>query len=235
MLTKPTFAFLDEYGNLSSNSPQRYFAVGAIIDSYPDGLVEELHQTFEGLCSLLKKDPSRLEFKFSEVTKTSLPLYLRLLEVLAKHPSWRFCSMIVDKNDPKYSQLLTKQEVWEWYLRYVKILLQKNLYSDERAILLADFYRRPKGNVHKFSSLPEIVPQLVDTLQVESQGVLLIQAADVLLGASLYQGSDSVKQKIANGVCDLRYKLEKGRFHERRIKWKVKWKAKQQNAQDGGV
>lgn len=203
MLIKPTFAFLDEHGNLSPGGPQRHFAVGAIIDSYPDGLVEELHQLFEGLCSLLKKDPSRLEFKFSEVTKKSLPLYLRLL--------------------------------WEWYLRYVKMLLQKNLYTDEKIILLADFYRRPKGNVHEFSSLPEIVPQLVDTLQVESQGILLIQAADILLGASLYQGSDSVKQKIANGVCELRDRLEKGRFHERRIKWKVKWKAKQQNVQDGGV
>ena len=122
-----------------------------------------------------------------------------------------------------YAQPLTKQEVWECYLRYAKLLLQKNLYTDERTILLADFYRRPKGNVHKFSTLPQVVPQLVDTLQVESQGVLLVQAADVLLGASLYQGQDVVKQKISNGVSELRGKTEKARFNEWRIKWKTKW------------
>lgn len=222
MLIKPTFAFLDEHGNLSPSSPQRYFAIGAIVDSYPDGLVEELHQLFEGLCSLLKKDPSRMEFKFSEVTKRSLPLYLRLLSVLAKNQSWRFCSIVVDKEDPRYSQPLTKQEVWEWYLRYTKLLLQKNLYTDERTILLADFYRQPRGNVHRFSTLPRIVPQLVDTLQVESQGILLVQAADVLLGASLYQGQDVVKQRISKGVHELRDKVGKERF----IKWKIKWKTK---------
>ncbi len=193
-MLKPTFAFLDESGNLSPNSPNRYFTVGAIIDSYPDDLTKKLHLSLQSLQGTLRRvDDPKLEFKFSAVTKTSLPVYLKLIELLEQFTSWRFCCLIVDTEDEKYAQPSNVQEIWEEYLKFTKLLPQNNLANDERTVLIADYYRQPSGKVHELATLPQVVPNLVDTLQVESQGVLPVQVADVLLGACLYEGVGVVK------------------------------------------
>lgn len=219
----PTFAFLDESGNLDPGSPQRYFAVGAVIDSYPDDMIKELHNLFEGLCSALKKDPSRLEFRFSDVKKSSLSFYLKLIDIMKKYNSWRFCCLIIDKKDPKYSQPTHVQEIWECYLRYTKLLLQKNLNNNERTVLIADFLKQPKGKVHTLATMPQVVSQLVDTLQVESQGVLPVQVADVFLGGCLYSGKDVVKKRIAKKVKQLKKNIGKKRFNQWEVEWNFKW------------
>ena len=99
------------------------------------------------------------------------------------------------------------------------MLLKNNLKSEERTILIADFYHQPAGKVHKLETLPQVVPQLVDTLQVESQGVLLVQVADILLGACLYSGQDKVKLELTKAVDKLKQKVGKNRFNEWRIQW----------------
>lgn len=223
-MIKPTFAFFDESGNLSPNNPDRYFAVGTIIDSFPDGLVQELHLSLQHLEGRLQRtnDP-KLEFKFGAITKTSFPVYQEILEKLHKHPSWRFCCLIVDTDDDKFSQPNTAQEIWEAYLRFTKLLLQNNLKNDERTVLIADYYRQPAGEVHELATLPQVVPNLVDTLQVESQGVLPVQLADILLGACLYEGKDQVRLKLQEQVRELEEAVGKERFDRWRIKWNYKY------------
>lgn len=218
----PTFCFLDESGTLNvANQDVRYFAVGAIIDSYPDELIERLHQEFEQLASVLKKDPSRLEFKFTSVTVRSLPCYLRCIRLLSQYSSWRFCSLIIDLDDGKFIPPKTASEAWECYLRYTKMMLQKNLNASEEAVLVADYLRQPKKvPVHSLATLPAVVAQLRDVLQVESQGVFLVQMADVLLGGSLYQGTDSVKLELANEIQKLRNQIGRARFNEWRVRWR---------------
>lgn len=216
---KPTFCFLDESGNLAPKSPQRYFAVGGVVDSFPDELIKELHLCFEGLCSVLKKDPTRLEFKFASIKKSSLPLYLKIVDILKKYKSWRFCCLIVDKDDSNFWQPTTAQQIWENYLRFTKLLLKNNLKGNERTVLVADFYKQPKGKVHSLATLPQVAPQLVDTLQVESQGVLPVQVADILLGCCLYEGRDKVKLRLRKKVSELKQEVPQYRFNEWRIKW----------------
>ncbi len=219
-MLKPTYAFLDESGNLSPNNPNRYFAVGAIIDSYPDALIKKLHLLLQNLGGALDRiDDPKLEFKFSAVTKTSLPVYLKLIKTLEHFTSWRFCCLIVDTEDDKYAQPSNVQEVWEEYLKFTKLLLQNNLANYERTVLIADYYRQPSGKVHELATLPQVVPNLVDTLQVESQGILLVQVADVLLGACLYTGVDVIKKQVCKRIGKLKRHIEKSRFDEWRIKW----------------
>lgn len=219
-----TFAFLDETGNLSTKHPDRYFAVGAIFHPWPDETIIELHKVFSGLSGALKKDPSRLEFKFNEVTKSSLHFYKSALGVLANDPDWRFCSIVIDKKDPKFVVPPDKLSQWECYLRWVKHLLTKNIRDHERAVLLADFLRRPNGVVHSFATLHKIVPNLVDELQVESQGVLLVQLADVLLGSSLYNGTDVVKKELSDEANNLLETLRKNPSGKRYNRWDPIWK-----------
>jgi hypothetical protein len=215
-----TFGFLDETGNLSLNHPVRKFAVGAIIHPWPDELIINLHNVFTGFCSDMKKEPTRMEMKFNEVTLRSLPHYLKAIDSLERDPEWRFCSLVIDKDDPKFIQPVDKLKAWECYLRYVKLLLQRNIQSHEHMILLADFLRRPSGNVHTFATLPSVVQGLDDVLQVESQGILLVQMADILLGATMYTGVDVVKVQLKNRVRNLVASLNKRRFNE----WKIIWK-----------
>jgi hypothetical protein len=224
MKTINTFAFLDETGNLSLNHPDRYFAVGAIFHPWPDETLIELHKIFEELCSRFKKDPSRMEFKFNEVTTNSLSCYLKALDVLREDKDWRFCSVVLDKKDPKFDAPQDKLAQWECYLRWVKHLIKNNIRNHEKAILLADFLRRPTGEVHKFSTLHMIIPNLEDELQVESQGLLLVQFADVFLGGSLYEGSDKVKVELAQAVNDILNNLGTSPGGKRYNRWNPVWR-----------
>lgn len=218
MALKPTFAFMDESGTLHPNNPNRYFAVGAIIDSYPDGLIKDLHLLLQHLESKLgRKDDSKLEFRFSSVTKTSLPIYKNLINLLKKHQSWRFCALIVDTDDKQYDQPTDAQEIWEEYLKFTKLLMKNNLSNQERTVLLADYYRQPSGEVHRLATLPRVTPNLVDTLKVESQGILPVQIADVLLGSCLYDGKDEVKKELSQEVSELRNNISDNRFDVWRI------------------
>ncbi len=220
-MIKPCFCFLDESGTLKADHPEiRYFAVGAILHPFPDELIEELHEVFVGLSSLLRKDPSRLEFKFNEVTKRSLPFYKKCLTLLSKDSNWRFFSVVIDLDDKSFNPPRDHLEAWECYLRWTKHLLQKNIKAEEKTTVIADYLKKPKANVHSFATLPAVVPQLWDVLQIESQGVLLVQMADVLLGGSLYKGQDIVKRDLANEVNKLRQKVGRNRFNEWRVKWR---------------
>ncbi|MDR3642879.1 MAG: DUF3800 domain-containing protein [Candidatus Doudnabacteria bacterium] len=221
-MIKPTFCFLDESGTLNvQNRAVRYFAVGAIVHSFPDKLITALHSEYEGLCNALKKDSSRVEFKFTSVTQKSLPYYLNCLKILLNEPNWRFCSFFVDLNDVKFQAPKDYLESWECYLRYIKMLLQKNLKAEEKTTLIADYLRQPKkAPTHSISTLPAVVPQLWDVLQVDSHGVLLVQMADVLLGSSVYKGSDKIKGRLATEVQKIRLAVGNSRFNEWRVKWR---------------
>jgi hypothetical protein len=216
----PTFAFVDEYGNLAMASYQRFFSIGAIISSFPDDLNDAIHQDFECLCSILRKDPSRLEFHFTSVTKTSVDIYLKALDRLLEYKDdWRFCSIIIDREDKKYKHPRNKQESWECYLRYLKMLMQNNIKYNERVVMIADYQRRPTGKVHKFATLHKVVPNLVDTLKVESQGVLLVQLCDLITGGFLYSGTLNVKKKIHQKVKEIEKAMGKKGFNVWRVKW----------------
>lgn len=219
-----TFAFLDESGNPSKRDGEKYYGVGALFHPWPDETIIKLHEVFTGFSGALQKDPTRLELKFNEVTGKSLPFYLKALTVLKNDQDWRFCSVTIDKTDPKYLTPTDKLGSWECYLRWVKHLLSKNIMRHEHVILLADYCNRPIGQVHSFSTLPQIVPNLTDVLQVESQGVLLVQMADILLGSSVYDGVDVIKKQLADEAKGLLKNLGTTPGGKRYNRWNPIWR-----------
>ena len=178
---------------------------------------------FEGLCSLLQKDTSRLEFHFKEVTNTSIQLYIKTLDILEKHlESWRFCMIVIDRNDPNFKKPQNKLEEWEAYLRFTKMLLKNNLFIFVKVVLLSDYKRRPKGKIRELATLPQVIPNLTDTLKVESQGILLIQMTDLLIGGELYNGTIQAKNLIKDKVNHIKQLAGEKKFN----RWNVKWKKK---------
>ncbi|MCE0483842.1 MAG: hypothetical protein LV479_06360 [Methylacidiphilales bacterium] len=141
------------------------------------------------------------------------------MDCLEADNNWRFASLIIDLTDSKFIPPKDPLQAWAYYLRWTKIFMQKKIRPNEKATLLADFYKAPKASVHKLATLPAVVPSLWDVLQVESQGVLLVQMADLLLGASLYDGVQQCKLELAARVTALKNSMPKSRFDEWRIKW----------------
>ena len=178
---RPVFCFLDESGTIGGGS--RYFAIGAIVHPMPDELNEKLHAVFEGYVAARKRDRTSQEFHFKELTEGTRSHYVRALQCLKADPDWRFFSVVLDLSDPLFHMPKTALESWACYLRWIKLLLLRNLKANEKATLLADFLRRPTGASHRLDTLPAVVPQLWDVLQVESQGILLVQMADCVVGS----------------------------------------------------
>ena len=196
-----------------------HWAIGAIVHPWPEELIEQLHAVFEGLVSECKRHRTAQEFHFNEVTLGTVRHFIKALDCLQKDPDWRFFSVVVDLNDPLFEKPNDAKGAWACYLRWIKLMLCRNLRPEEKTTLLADFQHRPKGSAHKLATLPAVVPQLWDVIQLESHGVLLIQMADVLLAGSLYKGVSACKKQLADRVNALRKAVGKARFNEWRVRW----------------
>ena len=214
----PVFCFLDESGTFLGNDSS-HLALGAIVHPWPDDLIESLHENLECLIAACSKHRTSQEFHFADLTEGTLKHFIKCVDCLEQDKNWRFFSLILDLNDPKFVKPKDPLQAWACYLRWTKILLDRKIRANEKATLIADFYKAPKARVHKLATLPAVVPTLWDVLQVESQGVLLVQMADLLLGATLYSGVSSCKNKLAERVKILRASLPKSRFDEWRVKW----------------
>lgn len=217
-MSLPVYCFLDESGTFLGNE-SKHFALGAIIHPWPDDLTESLHEVLECLISDCTRHRTSQEFHFADLTEGTLKHFLKCVDCLENDKDWRFASLVIDLNDPKFIKPKDPLQAWSYYLRWTKIFLEKKIRANEKATLLADFYKAPKARVHKLATMPAVVPTLWDVLQVESQGILLVQMADLLLGASLYGGVSNCKKQLAQRVKILRDSLPKSRFDEWRVRW----------------
>ncbi len=223
-----TFTFLDESGVLSPPNIERcYYGIGILKSSQPIQLIQKLHPIHEGLCSALKKDPSRLEFSFKSTTSSSIEYDLGFLESLENDDSWSFACLYYDANtnDLAYKKPENSVERWEKYVTLCKKLIKNNLWRQEETILIADFQRKPKLSKKKFEYISLDIPQVYNILQTESHGVLLIQAVDMLLGGYLYSmnpikgDKEGNKTRISAKVLEIKRKLRKTRFNC----WEFDW------------
>lgn len=124
--------FVDESG--SKGSAGKFFVVAAVKTAHPDRLnrqIEQLRHEWQ-----YRKD----EFKFGEVSKKSLPIYKRLVEILVESDS-KVGAFVVDKDvhDP-----LDGKETWEGHLWTTASLLKAMLTRTEISTILVDGISTPK-------------------------------------------------------------------------------------------
>jgi len=206
------FAFVDESGVLDESSKaQPYFAVGFLRIDDTSKITEELisnhydyfssqKQKRKELLSDLKVNPKTLndqdlnlllastrhyEYKFTNVTPTTLEKYKKLVDSAFQHPL-HFCVLVIDKTDPLFDSTIYKN-YWLAYIKYTKLLCQNNCGSNNKIIMVADYMNRPKNSGVFFEQEINSLPVVLNSLRAHSETFMLIQVCDLLLGSVLFQ------------------------------------------------
>jgi len=193
------FVFIDETGIAASTPTQPYFGVGIFITGKTTLLNKELHDVLVKALSTYKITKDKFEFKFSSISKTNLTFYKKIIAILTKYKKdWAFSAIIENKEQASWTQ----DQLWENYLgKIIKILSRKK----SKAVIIADYLSKPNIAKMDFDSLL-VLHQILATLQLESQGSLLLQVADILLGALAFQlknGERKVKKTISSEILRL--------------------------------
>lgn len=195
MNAQPDFGFADETG-VAKDPNQPYFGVGLLV-VHGDHLQlnRELRRVFLEAVRVLRSVEERFEFKFSYITPNSLPFYEDLLDILSKtSESWTF-HVKFQKHKQRSS--------WLQYVRLLKSILEP---LPEKLIVLADYLDQPKNTKATLSKVAGEINSVIGITQVESQGIVLLQAADILLGALAFEkrkGKDKYKSQVVQRVVKL--------------------------------
>lgn len=229
MNTIKTFTFVDESGALNPiKDGKSYFGIGAFKHTKPIELLERVHPVYEGLVNELKKDETRVEFSFKSTTSKSIIYDLAFLDKLDGDYDWEFNCLYFDANDKNFIKPSNHVQRWEKYVSFIKMLLERNLWSTEETIVVADYQRKPKDSRKKIEFVERDIARVYNILQTESHGVLPIQLADMLLGGFLYSlnpdsgDKEGNKTRIAQKALELKGKVGKNKFNC----WEVDWSKK---------
>lgn len=224
-----TFTFIDESGALNpTQDGKSYFGIGAFKHTKPIELLERLHPVYEGLCNELKKDETRVEFSFKSTTAKSIKYDIAFLDKLDGDYDWEFNCLYFDANNTSFIKPSNHVQRWEKYVSYIKMLIEKNLWSTEETVVVADYQRKPKDSRKKIEFVEQDIAKVYNILQTESHGVLPIQIADMLLGGYLYSlnpdtgDKEGNKTRIAQKALELKRKVGENKFNC----WEIDWSKK---------
>jgi hypothetical protein len=205
------FAFIDESGVLDeSKEVQPFFAVGFLKIADVSLITEKLFQRHYDYYSVQKekrrkmiqdlKDNPRIltqqnlnlllvstrhyEHKFTKITFTTLERYKTFIDTAFEFPLY-FCALVIDKNDPKFNQLIYKN-YWDAYISYSKLLCKYNLKGDNLCVI-ADYMNRPTKSDKYFEPEINSLPEVFNTIRAHSETFILLQVVDLLLGSVIFQ------------------------------------------------
>lgn len=193
------FGFLDETGLLHTPRTDRIFGMGLLICPNP----RELHRA---LITLKNKRKYHKEFKFNDLTKQNLPVYLELIDVFFACANNRFHSVIVDKNSVKTPTKLPAHHTTAYNKIAANLVANAvdkgNLRVSEYLTVLADDVSTSKDDRFE-RMIRDTVRQkkrrnaMFGICRLESHAVAEIQLVDVLLGLVAY--SYKIKLGIVRG------------------------------------
>lgn len=163
----------------------------------------QLHNVFTGALSFLNQKEERFEFKFTDVTHRSLKFYREIVKILERSSAWSF-QFIIEKKERTW----TKTTFWSKYLECLSLIVKK--FSENELIFVSDYLSKPKEETGDLLDIVAKERQVLNILQLESQGSLLLQAADILLGGIAYQKriqsgvkTDKLKRELSNAIMQL--------------------------------
>src|SRR3990167_3012629 len=189
--TTPLFAFVDEVGIFDSGTYSQMGVGTLILKKNEIELNQKLRNILLETVSKLNQNEITFEFKFKYITPNSLPFYHKLLDKMEEYvEDWEFLSILEKREEGRF---------WTQYLSLVERLVTP---LSGKFIVLADHLNKPVKATQSLSDFNG-TGSIVKALQLESQGTMLLQIADVLLGAVTYQGSDVYKQEIADRAKEI--------------------------------
>jgi hypothetical protein len=211
-MTKNYFAFIDESGVLDeSKNLQPFFAVGFLRILDTSIISEKLSQKHYDYFSVqkerrrkllgeLRDDPRLLddkelnlllvstrhyEYKFTNVTFTTIDRYKEFIDAALKFPL-HFCALVIDKTDPLFNSSIYKN-YWHAYIKYTKILCQNNCEKGNKLCIIADYMNRPSVSDVCFEREINKLPNVFNTIRAHSETFTLLQLCDLFLGCVVFQ------------------------------------------------
>lgn len=206
------FAFIDESGVLDeSKKMQPYFAVGFLKLKDTSVIGEKLTQKHYDYFSTQKEKRKKLlkdlrtnprvlndgdlnilllstrhyEYKFTNVTHTTLERYKSFIDTVFEFPL-HFCVLVIDKTDPVFNSTIYKN-YWSAYIKYAKLLCQNNCDEMDKICVIADYMNRPKEADTYFEQELNALPNVFNTLRAHSETFTLLQICDLMLGSVVFQ------------------------------------------------
>jgi len=188
------FMFIDESGVIGGVS-QPLFAVGGIKLQDPAGLTDEVHAIRDRIVGRQRRGAPAFEFKFSSLTRSNLSAHVALADSFFDCPQAAFGALILDKRRSagprgQADESHRSHGVWQRHLDLVARLVCHLSRADENLCLLVDDFGQPRFAAvdaeHALSALdrdPRCAARIFGVCRIESHAAVLIQIADVLLGA----------------------------------------------------
>ncbi|MBV8579708.1 MAG: DUF3800 domain-containing protein [Candidatus Eremiobacteraeota bacterium] len=144
---------------------------------------------------------SDYEFKFSAITTQTRPFYERMIDYFANRGDGYFCAFVVDKRVPGINPVAACGSTWDALITYSITVLRTNIgreRADERAIVVADNYQKPRAHTKYFERelVHALGTKIANVAMADSGSSNLLQLVDVLLGAVMYHHKLPVLQRV---------------------------------------
>lgn len=177
------FVFFDETGSVNDIN-NRFFGLGMVKCMQPYFLDTKIRKIRE-------RNHFYDEIKSNKIGRRNLKVMKEILDAVFDTPGIRFGCIVIDKEDTDFEQGF-KRNPYLAYEKFTEELLKKNIRRNEILIVLADYICTPdkvKFEINVKHQLNEYFDRLAicGVHRVESSGVNLIQVADLLLGAVVYE------------------------------------------------
>lgn len=193
--------FLDESGAKASSG--NFFVVGGVKTLNPGRLQR-------GVEALRDEYSFRDEFKFSRINRGRLPVFRRLVELVAESDV-RLVATVVDRS--KLGNPFQGDEAWRVHARIAAQLVAGNLNAGQYAAVILDHVSTPVGvsfgdTMRAMANKRLGVPTVVSAVTVDSKANDLLQVADLIAGAvgnhrrTPEQQAVNHKARIANDLAE---------------------------------
>lgn len=174
---------MDETGVLN-RSDDRFFALGIIKLNQPETLYNPLQR-------LRDKNQFYDEIKWKNISVKNYPMLTKVLDLFVNHPEAKFAAVVLDKKQLDF-QTYFANNFWKVYESFTTLLLKGNVAKNESLVVLADYYPSPKDNLFEQNVKDRINlflkrPAILTVCRLNSKTSDLLQMADLLLGAVVYE------------------------------------------------
>ena len=195
--------FFDETGTLN-NANDRFLALGMVKGSHPCLMTSAIQ-------AMRDKRHFYDEMKWTKLSKNSIEASWAATAPLWTAEGFSFHCLVLPKDDPNLDfNKHFNGDLWKAYESFAVMLVKGTTARNEIVSILVDKIVRPKAYIDFEASLKNRVNRdfarlaVQGVCSVESHGVELVQVADMLMGAVVYD------LKIASGLIPnpSKYKLD---------------------------
>ena len=186
------FIFTDESGVVTTSTTQPFYGLGILKVGAAGLWNHELNKILDRAVSAGAiagtKTGRDFEFKFNRINSNNITYYERLIDFFVGQNDAHFCAFVIEKIRPGINPANVYNSSWEALLGYSYTALNRNIATDERAIILSDNYQKPNDATLHYEDylVARLGSKVANVTMLESASCLQLQLVDVLLGCVMY-------------------------------------------------